>query len=354
MMKIGASMLGKSVVCPDCGNRIEVPFESDPRAETLYLRMKQRTSGTTSTPSESSTVSTPSIQQTSPKPQSRSDLPKPSSASPTSPTLTDLSQIGSGQVDVWLESLWADIPDSGVVEDVQRYHDPSTRRTNKISEEETPPDRSNVDRTMPVLGSDSAWLPLAAAFLLVVFLVGVSCGFVLRPLIAPDRATAGNSGASGESGAGRNAAVNGKLSFETPEEKSMPDADAVVIFLPTARSPVVPLSGRGLRPQDGGETETADMLDSTQQIEELGGKCLRTDVDGKFSLTVDADGRYLGILISSHAIRPTDAKWNAETDRNLRRFFREPADLLGNYRFLCEEYELKKGETLSVQYNFSR
>jgi len=344
MMKIGASMLGKSVVCPDCGHRIEVPFASDSRAESLYLRMKHRPLRQEASTSPSSTQSEPSTQQSSPKPQIFSNLPDSPPFSPKTPP-GEVSQAVIEQVDEWIEKLWADVPDSGTAPEPHRYQAPLPD-TNAEHHAATAPAADSV--LIRTLWNDPVALRLTTMLFAVVFLIGIGCGVVLRPLVLFERRTVAN-GATSE-----NVAVNGKLSFETPDEKLMPDVDAVVIFLPVGKIPIAPLRGRSLRPQDGMEPVEKEPSDAVQQIEELGGKYVRADAEGKFSFSVDAAGRYLGVLISSHAVRPAEAKWNAETDRNLRRFFREPVELFGNYRFRCEEYDLRKGETLSVQYNFSR
>ena len=335
MMKIGASMLGKSVVCPDCEMRIEVPFLSDPRAESLCRRMTQL--GLPPTPSESSAQPAPLAQKSPPNPQSRSGV------SSLSPLSAELSRPEVERLDDWIERLWMDVPDSGVVSESR--HDPVTL-SNTNSE---PVDEGKkVPLTIGRLGAAPAIPQPMAMFLAFVFLIGVVSGFLLRPLIVSDRNTVGAENTK------QMATVIGKLTFETPDEKPMPDADAVVIFLPIARIPIVPFSGRTLRPHDGTEATVSEPSEAIQQIEELGGHYFRADAEGKFSFSVDTAGWYLGILISSHAVRSEEAKWNAETDRNLRRYFREPADLLGNYRFRCDEYELKQGEILSVQCNFSR
>ena len=222
------------------------------------------------------------------------------------------------------------------------HHSPFRNDTDNASVSEQSADSVLIR----ALWRDPVALRLVVVLFAVVFLVGIGCGIVMRPLLFPGR------GGAGLPRSGNVVTVAGKLTFETPDERPLPDVDAVVIFLPTAGIPNVPLNGRGLRPQEG--TESSEPSDVIQQIEELGGKHIYTDAEGKFSLSVDVAGRYLGILISSHAIRPEEAKWNAETDRKLRRFFREPSELLGDYQFRCDEYELKKGETLSIQYNFSR
>ena len=342
MMKIGASMLGKSVVCPDCRNRIEVPFQSDPRAETLYLRMKQHPPGQASPMPPSSAQSVLPTQQSSPKPQSRPSSPGPSPV----PAPAEPSRAAIEQIDDWIEELWADIPDGGIVPESRRSRSPLR---GEAADTATGPPPSGNSVSIRTLWGDPAARKLAVTLFAIVFVIGVGSGIVLRSLVVPGRSTGKDSAASANV-----VAVNGKLSFETPDDKLMSDADAVVIFLPIGNIPIVPFNGRGLRPQDGSEPVEDEPIEVVQQIEELGGRCIRADADGKFSFSVDAAGRYLGILISSHSIRPAETKWNAETDRNLRRFFREPAELVGNYRFLCEEYDLRKGETLSVQHNFSR
>ena len=319
-------MLGKSVVCPDCGTRIEVPFQSDPRAETLYQRMKQSQSGQTVPHSEFSAHSEPPVQQSISKQKSRPGLPDP----------TSTPSVKIEQIDDWIEKLWTDIPDSDVVSDARRYHAPLPNTGSQPADE---------TKSSPSVYGHPGFFRWVAAMFVAAFLIGIGCGIILRPFVASERSTVSDSG--------QLAAVNGKLTFETPDERQMPDADAVVIFLPIANIPTIPFSGRGLRLQDGMET-VAEPSDVIQQITELGGKYVPVDIEGRFSFSVEKDGRYLGILISSHAIRPAEANWNLNTDKNLRRFFREPTELLGDYRFLCEEYELKRGETLSVQHNFSR
>ena len=342
MMKIGVSMIGKSVICPDCGNRTEVPFQSDSRAEALYLRMKQRGNRQEPSVSEYSAQVAQPAQQSPLEPQSRPGLTGLTSPPASVQPLATLSQVEIDQVDAWIERLWTDIPDSDGIAETGRYHSPFRNDDN----EGTEPVDSVLIRT---LWHDSTALRLTVVLFVIVFLVGIGCGFAIRPLFFPGHSIAGYSGRSESV-----VAVSGKLTFETPDERLLPDADAVVIFLPIARIPNVPLNGRDLHPQGGTETTGIEPFDVIQQIEELGGKCLHTDAEGKFTFSVDTTGRYLGILISSHTIRPEETQWNAETDRKLRRFFREPSELVGDYQFRCDEYELNQGETLSIQHNFAR
>ena len=340
-------MLGKSVVCPDCGNRIEVPFQSDPRAESLYLRMRHQSPSQPSSPiAQSSTQSATPTHQSSPKPQSHPNLPGSPATRPASPPHIEASQTVIEQVDEWIEKLWADVPDSSAVPEPYRF--PPLAQNMDVGKEAAP-----APFVEPILiralWNDPGALRLTAVLFAVVFLIGIGCGFVLRQIVVSERRATGNVAAP------ENVVfVNGKLFFETPDEKRMPDVDAAVIFLPLGKIPTSPFSGSGLRPRDGAEPAENEPSDIVLQIEELGGKYLRANAEGKFSFSVDVAGPYLCILISSHAIRPAGVSWNAETDRTLRRFFRDPIELLGNYRFRCEEYELRKGETLAVQYNFSR
>ena len=335
-------MLGRSVVCPDCGNRTEVPFQSDPRAEALYLRMKESRHG--QAPSEHSTQLPSSAQQSSLTPQNRSGLPHSVPMQTTTPLPAKLSSVEIEQVDAWIERLWTDVPDSGVVAETGHYRSPLRNEADEVSVGEQSADSVFI-RT---LWHDPAALRLMVVAFTVVFLVGLGCGFTVQPLFF--------SGHSNAQLARPDSAVTvqGKLTFETPDNVLKPDVDAVVIFLPITRTPIVHLNGRSLRPRDGTESMMSEPSDVIQQIEELGGKYVHTDAEGKFSFSVDAEDQYLGILISSHVIRPEDAKWNAEMDRKMRRFFREPAELMGDYQFRCDEYELKRGETLSVQHNFAR
>ena len=338
MMKIGASMLGQSVVCPDCERRIEVPFESDPRAEAMYQRMKQRKTNPTAPKSEQSAPSEQLPQQSSPTPQTQPDLSKPIRT--TALSIPELSPDEAEQIDEWIDRLWTDVPDASVLSETRHYRVPFQDENGARKVVPVPPIDSPLKRT---LGGD----PVLRMLLIVVFLLGIGSGFTLRSLVGFSRNVADNSGSKG-------IAVQGKLTFETPDEKPMPDTDAVVIFLPIKSNVLFPINGRGLRPPDGAETSDEERFDAVQQIEELGGQYVRADTEGKFAFPLNASGRYLGILISSHAVRPPEVRWNAETEQSLRRFFREPSDLVGNYRFLCDEYELNAGETLSVQYNFSR
>ncbi len=78
----------------------------------------------------------------------------------------------------------------------------------------------------------------------------------------------------------------------------------------------------------------------------------RTGAMGEFFLPLRKSGRFWVLMISSHAKRDEAEPIDNNTLVELRRFFRNPAELIGEYCFALEEYDFDRGnyvlkETLS-------
>ncbi len=346
MMKIGAQMVGKSVVCPDCGNRIEVPFASDPQAEALYRRMKEKKYGA-APQAEASTILNPTAPQaTLSKPLARKQEAQQTPASQPAAPLADLSKVDTEQVDEWLESLWTDLPEDGSTPEGPRYRAPLRDAGRQAAASEQAPS-TLFEAGNRLWSNPKTRFSLVASFA-VVFLLGTLFGYAVERILTTNHPAAINSARKKEPA--KNTVVAGELAFDTPDDRTLPDADALALFLRIDRIPNIPLRVKGLRVQDGVESPASDI---EQQIEELGGKIQHADASGKFSVTFEDPGRFLVILVSSHAVQPPDFVLKPDVDNKLRRFFRDPSELIGNFRFSCDEYELNGG-TVVLNRNFSR
>lgn len=299
-------MFGRIVVCPQCGQRIEVPFESDPNAESLYRFMKQKRAEEKAARSED----TPTVDR------------------------TDFEDLEPDEVDRWIDEFWATVPENG---DVSRDRIPHPHRPpggpGSVAE--------SVELTLGAFATGKTWFHFNV-LLVIVFLLGVCGGFLFHYVLVgfPEREQP-------RAAAELPLAVEGRLQYRTPEGDRIPDADAVVLLLPLDRIPALTVSGSGLRPDDKGAEPGA----AAQVIEEWGGVFRRTGVDGSFGFSLPLEGRYLVLAISSHARREV-LESDPATLQQLSRFFRDPLELLEEYCFVCEEYDFVRGTTI-LRYTFT-
>jgi len=297
-MKIGPQMFGRIVVCPQCGKRIEVPFESDPKAEALYYFMKQQRAGEKAT--EQAVRKGP---------------------------LTEPDEF-----DRWIDEFWMSVPDHHI-------------EGNAVPPPWKPAESEQAQSALaPLWNRQTRWL--FRLLLVVVFLLGCFGGFILHFLFVSGRAGGRETSAVPETAtSSQNIRVEGELSYRNSEGARMPDADAVVLFLPLDRIPAIPISSHGLVPNDVRFDPDGE---ASQQIKELGGVFQRTGADGSFAFPLRDEGRYLALTISSHLHRDEQGLSPA-TIRDLQRFFRDPHELLGDYCYAREEYDVKPGTYLIRQ-----
>lgn len=341
MMKIGPQMFGRTVACPQCGGQIKVPFESDPKAEELYRFMKTRRAEERVTPQSSD-----SARESTDKASGRKDLPaKPRPSKAASPgavpagktvpaggsELREIERLDTEEIDHWIEEFWATIPE----DEAGRGEMPVPTRPVMPDR----PDRSTdpMDRHV----SRSAFLVILS----VALFLGFSAGLVAHYLFSGVRAETRDK----ERPVAQKILVSGKLFYRNVLGKRTPDADAVVLLLPQTRAPAFPVSTKGLRPNDEHFDPNGE---NVAKIEEFGGVFRRTGADGSFSASLPDQGRYLVLLISSHEKRD-DAELELETEEELRRFFRQPAELIGDYCYYLEEYDIGPGMSM-IRQTFSK
>jgi hypothetical protein len=356
MIQIGAQMIGRNVVCPQCGNRLTVPPQSVPQAEALYQFLKQKRIA------EKNNVAK-SPQKTKPKPEKtekqKTSVPisQPSSSplSTSEKTVAPISykkniqlepvqsendtdeqdasftDFEADEIDHWIAEFWA----------MQPQPDNNSIETNWTISQSLP--SKNETKSLDVAASNvqtQLTLTLLRTWLIVVFLFGFVGGLCTYSFFAGVRK--GTSGVVDtiKSELASENSITGKLYYRGFDGEQIPDADAVVLFLPLERIPTIPLSVEGIRP---GDTQSDSINDATQQIDEIGGLFLRTGANGGFEIPYKKQGHYLALLISSHAKR-SEPELDLATRRKLQRFFRTPQNLIGDFQFICEEYEFEQGK----------
>ncbi|MDR0335480.1 MAG: hypothetical protein LBI18_00135 [Planctomycetaceae bacterium] len=325
MIQIGAQRAGQPVVCPQCGERLTVPARSVEQAETLYLFLKQKRLAE----KNAKKITIPSSRQSAELSLQNTVRNKKNEEIDDEPNFS-LEELNTEDVDRWIKEFWTTQPkDEQLALEQPQTTTPVLPAASVIANHET---------TALTMRHQETWF-LFRTWLFIVFLFGLVGGIGICSFFNGLRKnTSGNVG-SAKSVLSAEYYVTGKLYYRGFDGKRIPDADAVVLLLPLDRIPTFPISGEGLRPNDD---QHLLMEDSVQQIKEIGGVFQRTDADGNFSIQYENQGRYLMLMISSHAKRSDDAP-DAATIRELKRFFRNPQELLGDYSFSHEEYELSQG-----------
>ncbi|MDR2438921.1 MAG: hypothetical protein LBE12_06085 [Planctomycetaceae bacterium] len=329
MIQIGAQRAGQTVVCPQCGERLTVPAQSVAQAETLYQFLKQKRL-TEKIEKNAKKNTAPPLQQT-PKLQSpAADQEKKNEELDEEPNFS-LEEWDTEDVDRWIKEFWiTQSKENNIITE-----QPNTINTTKPV---SPPTAANHETTAITIRQHETWL-LFRTWLFIVFLFGVAGGFGICSFYNSFHKNVSEHNRSAKPVLSAEHVVTGKLYYRGFDGERIPDADAVIMLLPLDRVPTFPISGNGLRP---GENRPQLTEDSVQQIKEIGGAFQRTDADGTFSIQYENKGRYLLLMISSHAKRSGSVP-DTVTIRNLKRFFRNPQEFLGDYSFSHDEYDLDQG-----------
>ena len=134
--------------------------------------------------------------------------------------------------------------------------------------------------------------------------------------------------------------VEGKVLLDAGSGKTSGDAGAVVIVLPSAKTPSPRLPSQGLGPADpplSPDDRTAKLLG------EFGGATARIDSGGDFSLFVPESGAYRVLIVSHKATRAADVPIDQADLALLGNYFEKPADLLRSYKYRLMKLDLHMG-----------
>ncbi len=353
MIKIGAQMAGRNVVCPQCTAKILVPQRSDPQAEALYQFLKEKRAREKADkiiasldPAQQTQPAGPPCPAPSPAPEiiqtpqpepipsAAVDGPRPEYPADTNDSMDELEDLEPDEVDGWIEEFWATVPETEGLSNRPRTLRNAAANDSEHGENEQAEMASSVSRYQQTVLLFRVWL-------MVVFLIGLVAGIYLHSVYADWRLRhKENASHAGTEHADATITVSGNLYHRDFDGRPTADADAVVIVLPQKSVPKIPITVDGLRPND----ELFDPNgDSVQQIIEIGGAFQRTGTGGEFSLPLKKSGKYLVMMVSSHAKRDEAKPTDPTVIRELRVFFRNPTELIGEYRYALEEYDFQRG-----------
>lgn len=333
MIQIGEQRAGHNVVCPQCGERLIVPDQSVAQAETLYLFLKQKRLAE----KKAKKTNTPVLRQPV---QQSAGLRLPAAVREKRNEEIDeesnlLEELDTEDVDRWIKEFWT----------TQSKEINSATEQPNSPKPVSPSIAANQETAAIIMRRQETWV-LFRTWLFIVFLFGLVGGFGVCSFFNSFRKDISeNGGGSAASGLPAEDVIMGRLYYRGFDGERVPDADAVVMLLPLDRIPTFPISGNGLRPDVSRPPATES---SIQEIKEMGGEFQRTDVDGTFSIRYENKGRYIILMISSHAKR-SGTEPDTATISELKRFFRNPQELLGDYSFSREEYELEQGKYILRQ-----
>lgn len=183
-----------------------------------------------------------------------------------------------------------------------------------------------------------------AVVLAVTIIVCMAMGYLIgRGSRPPLRAPGGD-----ETAAAEIVLLLGELSASTSDGKTVRDAGAVAIALPTDRLPQPAIATGGLRPRDN----VAKAAAGIEAIHRLGGDYVRAESDGTFELVVARPGTYHVLFISAAGLRGGGESLDAEVLARLEEYFASPVDLIGANRYRLQTVRLEAG-ALPMGHHFS-
>ncbi|HUE70673.1 MAG TPA: hypothetical protein VMP01_07265 [Pirellulaceae bacterium] len=129
--------------------------------------------------------------------------------------------------------------------------------------------------------------------------------------------------------AGAPCEVSGTI-FYASGGRTVPDAGAVVLFLPQTKDPGRAIAAEGLRPE---EPLPDAPLAATEELRNLGGAYTRTDDNGRYQVQLAEPGTYFVLVLSRHARRGAGQDIQTQDLVRLRRFVENAGDLLADSRY---------------------
>jgi hypothetical protein len=123
--------------------------------------------------------------------------------------------------------------------------------------------------------------------------------------------------------------VSGSISYAS-NGKAVPDAGAVVLFLPQTKDPGRAITADGLRPE---EPLPDTPLAGAEALRNLGGAYTRADENGRYQVRLAEPGTYYVLVLSGHARRGAGQDIQTQDLVKLRRFVENASDLLADSRY---------------------
>lgn len=177
--------------------------------------------------------------------------------------------------------------------------------------------------------------------LLILFAVGFGLGYFIG------RGGAENKGQKGQAAKER-ILIEGKLVYDPGTGRLAGDQNAVIIALPSGKSPEKKISYQGIRPRDA-YTESHQ---SVQMIRKLGGEYARADASGDFSMVVPDRGKYHLLIVSNHAARPEGTDADEADLVEMQRYFSAAGPLVSRYKYSWTLREINNH--VRIDHNFGR
>ncbi|MDR0392345.1 MAG: hypothetical protein LBH59_10595 [Planctomycetaceae bacterium] len=300
LMKASHLTSGRTVVCPQCLKKIVVPHETDSKAEQLYLQMKKN-GGVNKTKNST---------QQNEQPQ------------------TNLSILDDDEFEQWMDDVRAFAPENNNI-----HNEPATFA-----------DKDNIVNNQTTSERKHEFILRNDIYLFIVLLLVCCVSFVLGFVIRGFWSDAGNTvflyNATEGSTANPTIQIEGKLSYKNEFGVKVPDVDATILFIPLESRTTIPIPASGFRADEGTFDPNNDNI---QRIVELGGIVQRTGIDGGFKFSLKSKGKYVAIMISSHAKRTNATQLPPEVVNYLKKFFQNPIELISDFRVEKEEYNINTG-----------
>lgn len=162
----------------------------------------------------------------------------------------------------------------------------------------------------------------------VILTQGVLLGLVALVAFALGLATGGNFFAPSQLAAGP-CRVDGTISYAA-DAGELPDAGAVVMFLPQTKDAGRRIKADGLRPE---EPLPDAPLGGAEEIRNLGGAYARADAQGRFAVQLPAPGVYHVLVLSGHLRRPPGQDIPTQDLVKIERYIDRSSDLLADSRY---------------------
>lgn len=147
--------------------------------------------------------------------------------------------------------------------------------------------------------------------------------------------------------AGQPCKVQGTVSYASGGA-TLPDAGAVIMFLPQTKDPGRRLAAQGLRPEDPlGQAPLA----GAEELRNMGGAYARADEQGRFEVQLADPGTYFVLFLSGNSRRQAGQDVQTQDLVKISRFVDGASDLLADSRYQFSTETVQGDRELSAVFD---
>jgi hypothetical protein len=145
-------------------------------------------------------------------------------------------------------------------------------------------------------------------------------------------------------------ALTGRITYDSDDGGTKPDAGARIIALPEQRQGTATIAVAGFR----AGADEADRQLARASLRTLGGDFVIADEQGQYTIQLPAAGAYQLLILSRHQPRDDAEPLDAALQRTLTAYFDRPTGLVGAVQYHLSTFRFQGGSAAPRDHTFER